>query len=328
MRPYTFIISFLMCLAAHTCAYAQEMPQTTAPAPQDTIVIIHSPEVPAPDDIYGDESVEIEQTESGDTVVTIATELPEWLTTESINSQLVRLGDTSHDAGIAEFAVPAGVFAAAALFVKTPWLIRWREEVQEHLSQHGKHKTPVDDWIQYSPMVASYALYFCGMKGQHSLLDRTILLAMSYATFGVVNYAMKTAFKEQRPDSGARNSFPSGHTGTVIMGAEYLRREYWDTNKWVAMSGYVVGAAVAYLRIYNDRHWINDVIGGAALGYLSTTFAYWIYPKIFKKRTRMHRDVLMQRIAPETEKTTRALTWTAAPFVSSGACGVGGSIMF
>ena len=34
------------------------------------------------------------------------------------------------------------------------------------------------------------------------------------------------------------------------------------------------------MRIHNDRHWVNDVVGGAALGYLSTTFAYWLYPKI------------------------------------------------
>lgn len=327
MRILTALVACIICLSG--AARPANAATVAAPAaPQDTIVIIQSPEVPAPDDIYGDESMVIEEMPDGDASIQIATDLPDWLQSENVNKQLIRLGDSSHKAGIAEFAVPVGVFAASALFVKTPWLVHWREEVQKHVSHHGKDKIGVDDWIQYSPMVASYALYFCGMKGQHGLLDRTILLAMSYATFGVVNYAMKMSFKEQRPDSGARNSFPSGHTGTTFMGAEYLRREYWDTNKWVAMSGYVVGAAVAYLRIHNDRHWINDVVGGAALGYLSTTFAYWVYPKIFRKRTRMHRDMLLQRIAPVPEKKQTSLTWTAAPFATQGAYGIGGAIIF
>ena len=112
------------------------------------------------------------------------------------------------------------------------------------------------------------------------------------------------------------------------MGAEYLRREYWDRNKWVAMSGYAIGVAVGYLRIHNDRHWINDVVGGAAIGYISTTFAYWLYPKIFHKRTRMHRDNLLERLTPDTRRQSAALTWTAAPFASGGAYGIAGYLTF
>ena len=87
-----------------------------------------------------------------------------------------------------------------------------------------------------------------------------------------------------------------------------------------------VAIAVGYLRIHNDRHWINDVVGGAALGYLSTTFAYWVYPKIFHKRVRMHRDELLQRLTPEQEK--KRLTWIASPFAADGAYGVAASIIF
>lgn len=303
--------------------------QSTPPAaPPDTIVIIHAPGTPVPDDIYNDESVVIEN-EASDSIAIIVdtTGVPEWLRPYSVNRQLPLLGDTSTDIGIPEFAVSGGIFVASALFVRTPWLIHWREEFQKHVSHHGKHKIGIDDWVQYAPMVESYALQFCGYKGQHSLLDRTILLAMSYATFGIVNNVAKFSFKEKRPDSNARNSFPSGHTGTAFMGAEYLRREYWDRNKWVAMSGYAIGVAVGYLRIHNDRHWINDVVGGAALGYLSTTFAYWLYPKIFHKRTRMHRDNLLERITPENTDA-RKIVWTAAPFAIDGAYGVTAHLAF
>ena len=197
MRIISTLLLYLVCLSAvaQSDITAQIQPIS---APTDTITIINSPDTPAPDDIYEDESVVIEHDES--TEIAMPSDLPDWLISENISKQLVWLGDTSHKAGIAEFAVPAGIFAVSAMFVRTPWLVHWREEVQKHVSQHGRNKTAVDDWLQYSPMVAAYALHFCGMKGQHNLLDRTILLAMSYATFGVVNYAMKTAFKEKRPD--------------------------------------------------------------------------------------------------------------------------------
>lgn len=253
--------------------------------------------------------------------------LPAWLEKETLHRQIALLGDGSHHATAAEFAVPAGVFATAALFVRTPALVRWRELVQDKLSNHGKDKTTIDNYLQYAPLPLSYALYFGGMKGAHNFTDRTILAAMSYATFAVVNIGLKTAFQEKRPDSEARNSFPSGHTGCAFTGAELLRREYWDTNKWVAMSGYAMAATVGYLRIYNNRHWINDVVGGAAIGYLSTTFAYWVYPYLLKSRAIAHRDNLLSRATGEKRRPAE-LSWVASPFASPAGYGVSCSITF
>lgn len=194
----------------------------------------------------------------------------------------------------------------------------------------GQPRTKVDDYIQYAPMVASYAIYFCGVKGEHNLLDRTLILAMSYATFAVVNHTMKFAFSEKRPNTGALNSFPSGHTGTVFVGAEFLRREYWHTNKWIGVAGYACALAVAYLRVYNNRHWVNDVVGGAAIGYMSTAFAYWLYPKIFRRRAALHREELLRRIDPEGQAaftplpTTpdRTLRCFATPYASTTSAGL------
>lgn len=94
---------------------------------------------------------------------------------------------------------------------------------------------------------------------------------------------MKLSFRERRPDSDTRNSFPSGHTATAFMGAEFLYREYGDVSPWIGYAGYAVAATTGYLRIYNNRHYLNDVIAGACVGILSARIAYWIYPRIFKK---------------------------------------------
>lgn len=51
----------------------------------------------------------------------------------------------------------------------------------------------------------------------------------------------------------------------------------------IGYAGYAIAAITGYLRIYNDRHYLNDVVAGACIGVLSTKLAYWLYPKIFKK---------------------------------------------
>lgn len=293
------MIRILMILLVSVCGTLCAQAHETVVADSTTVIV--DPTDPVPDDIYAGQEHEM------------------------VLADTIAMISAAHRRfPVVEMATSAGVFAAAALFVSTPPFERWRKEAQKHLSQHGRHKTEVDNYIQYAPLVAPFALYACGVKGEHRLLDKVILSGLSYATFAVLNQVGKNLFSEKRPDSNARNSFPSGHTGTVVTGAEILRREYWNTNKWVAMSGYVVAAAVGYLRIHNDRHWVNDVVGGAALGYFSTTFAYWIYPRLFRKRAAIHYNDLLIR-----QRNSRpGQMVVAVPFAGTGGGGVALSYTF
>lgn len=191
--------------------------------------------------------------------------------------------DNTHRLKLRNVLVPAAVTGFSALCINTKGLVRAKEHVQDALSGNGRNKIKADDYLQYSPMVAVYGLNLCGVKGKHGFKDRTIMLAMSYATMGALVQGLKFTCKEKRPDSGARNSFPSGHTATVFMGAEFLYKEYKDVSPWIGYAGYAVAAATGYLRIYNNRHYLNDVLAGACIGIFSTKFAYWLYPKCFKK---------------------------------------------
>ncbi len=137
--------------------------------------------------------------------------------------------------------------------------------MHEMLGAEQKLHTKVDNYLRYAPMVVAYGAYFAGWKGQHNFKDRTILLAMSAATMAAVVNVSKRAFKEQRPDSGAKNSFPSGHTATAFMGAEFLWQEYRTTQPWLGYTGYGLAALTGYLRMHNERHWVNDVVAGAAI---------------------------------------------------------------
>ena len=237
----------------HQAAETLTDSRLTYPSESVSPRIIFSPEI-TPDELYGDSIVVVSHEQE---------------TTNTTPAAFML--DHTHDFHWEQFIVPAGVIAASSLFVRTPKLVRAREWVQKQLANRtGQPRTEVDNYLQFLPLAAGYGLYACGVKGEHNLLDKTIILAMSYATFAAVNHSLKFAFGEQRPNSMAMNSFPSGHTGTAFAGAEFLRREYWDTNKWIGVAGYACAAVVGYMRIYNNRHWFNDVLGGAALGYMWT----------------------------------------------------------
>lgn len=191
--------------------------------------------------------------------------------------------DDTHRLRLKEVLIPAAIAGTSAIFVTDGWFAEQRNRVQHALSAEGRNRIRVDDYIQYAPIAAVYGLNLSGLKGKHRFKERTIILAMSYATMAALVNSMKYTFREKRPDAETRNSFPSGHTATVFMGAEFLYREYKDVSPCIGYAGYAVAFTTGYLRIYNNRHYLNDVIAGACIGVVSTKLAYWLYPKIFRK---------------------------------------------
>ena len=191
--------------------------------------------------------------------------------------------DPTHRVRPAEWIVPSVAAVGGALCVKTAWGKQFRHWAQKNLSRHGEKKV---NYMPYIPAAAVYALDLCGVKAQHSFLDRTIILGMSAVTMVAVTKGAKMAFKESRPDGNGKDAFPSGHTAISFMCAEFLWQEYRASKPWIGYTGYALAAGVAYLRVHNNRHWVSDVVAGAAVGMLSTKFAYWLYPKLFKEHKR------------------------------------------
>ncbi len=147
----------------------------------------------------------------------------------------------------------------------------------------------LDNYFQYAPALAVYGLNALGIKGKNNFRDRTMIYALSTAISSAIVLPLKKITKIQRPDGSAFNSFPSGHTTTAFAAAEFLRMEYKDVSPWYGIAGYAVAATTGVLRLYNNKHWVSDVVAGAGFGILSTKLAYWIYPslkrKFFKNKT-------------------------------------------
>ena len=139
----------------------------------------------------------------------------------------------------------------------------------------------IDNFSLVAPAVAVYALNIAGVKGKNNLIDASLMYGMSHLIGQVLIVSnVKKLTNIMRPDSSNRLSFPSGHTAQAFISAEFLRREYKDVSPWIGVAGYAVAVGTGFLRMYNNKHWLNDVIAGAGVGILSTHISYWLYPKI------------------------------------------------
>lgn len=181
-----------------------------------------------------------------------------------------------------QLIIPSVLIGAGVIGLESDWLKFQNTEMRDELQENGHNRFGADDITQYVPMASAYALQLCGVKGLHDYVDKTIILGTAYLLMGSTVYGLKTLTKVERPDGSARNSFPSGHTATAFMGAEFLRREYWRVSPWIGVAGYIVAAGTGFMRMYNNKHWFTDVIAGAGIGILSVEAAYWLYPFITK----------------------------------------------
>lgn len=94
--------------------------------------------------------------------------------------------------------------------------------------------------------------------------DRAVGMFKATAYSAGVTTVLKYSVRERRPDGTERNSFPSGHTTTAFAFSGYVAAEHgWAWGVPATMMSSFVG----YSRINDNRHWIQDVVAGAAIGW-------------------------------------------------------------
>ncbi|MDR1675434.1 MAG: phosphatase PAP2 family protein [Tannerella sp.] len=179
-----------------------------------------------------------------------------------------------------KWAIPAVcvTYGIVARFNETP-VRRFDKYVANRVNENIRRQYPIDDYLQYAPVIAVFGLDFVpGIASRHNLRDRTLLLATSYLFMGAAVGAMKTGIPVWRPLGQANNSFPSGHTAMAFTGAHLLYREYRDVSPWIGIGGYAVATATGALRVVNQRHWVSDVVTGAGISILCVEAAYLMLP--------------------------------------------------
>jgi len=182
---------------------------------------------------------------------------------------------------VQKFILPAAMVAYGFAGMHMSGLQNLNKGVKDEIYDDNPHAPfHLDNYLMFVPAAAVYGLNLAGIHGKHNFKDRTILLLMSNLFADGAVFALKGQTHILRPDGSAYNSFPSGHTATAFANAEFMRLEYQDVSPWYGIAGYAAATATGVLRMYNNKHWFNDVVAGAGFGIASTRLAYWLYPKI------------------------------------------------
>ena len=155
--------------------------------------------------------------------------------------------------------------------------------------------TSVDEVFPILAPASVYVLNWCGVRGKHNFIDRSVILGTATVLTIGSTYLLKQTIHTSRPDGNGNDAFPSRHTALAFAGAEFLRQEFKDQSAWYGVAGYTFAVATGFLRIYNNRHWTSDVLAGAGIGILATQAGYWLYPEIRKlyAGTKLDRTVIV-----------------------------------
>lgn len=90
-------------------------------------------------------------------------------------------------------------------------------------------------------------------------------LAHSLLLSGTAVWSLKLILNRQRP-GGGDYSFPSGHTAAAFSAAPVLQHHFgWK----IGIPAYIVAAFTGMGRMEDHKHYLSDVLFGAAIGYVA-----------------------------------------------------------
>lgn len=114
---------------------------------------------------------------------------------------------------------------------------------------------------------ASAAIYAVGrFTDDRRLSHMGSDLLQSVAIAEAMTQPLKYTVRRERPDASGANSFPSGHAADTFAFATAIERHFgWKG----AVPAYAFASYVATSRLHDNRHYVSDVVFGAAVGVIA-----------------------------------------------------------
>jgi len=178
----------------------------------------------------------------------------------SFNVHSQKVDTISHPLRI---VVPAALATSALTIMCIDGLKeRWQPKLQSGIPNVGN----VDDVLAVSPALIAITAQLSGVKSRHNIYTKSLIaIKAGVISFGLT-YALKYATHIQRPDQSDFLSFPSGHSQVAFLGAAFTDLEFRDASLAYPISAYALATATGAMRIEHNKHWISDVLMGAAIG--------------------------------------------------------------
>ena len=130
------------------------------------------------------------------------------------------------------------------------------------------------DWHRSAPLMVGGALALGAALDGSRGLARGGSVVLGVLTGSVANEAVNIAVGRSRPSKGVgpwrfrpfagHQAFPSGHAAYTFALAGAIDAA---TDSWIGASlAYSAATVTALSRVYDDRHWLSDVVVGAFIG--------------------------------------------------------------
>lgn len=132
----------------------------------------------------------------------------------------------------------------------------------------------IDDYTRYVPIAEMYVADLMGVKSRSHWFDQTKNLILVVTLTDLFTYRLKKGIIKTRPNSYDKNSFPSGHTSLAFANASVLFKEFRDSNKLLAYSGYAFAITTGAFRMINNAHYLSDVLVSAGIAMIVTELVY------------------------------------------------------
>lgn len=190
-----------------------------------------------------------------------------------------KLEDNTHQFSYKKLIIPTVFISYGFASLSIDDLKKLNYSTQYEIREHQPNQNKLDNFTKFAPAALVYGLNAIGVKGKHNFKERSIIYGTSLLITSAITLPLKHVTKEERPDQSNNMSFPSSHTAIAFASAQFMYREYHETNFLLGISGYSFAVFTGVYRMLNDKHWLGDVIAGAGFGILSTEIAYWLYPK-------------------------------------------------
>ena len=207
---------------------------------------------------------------------------------------------------VLRIAVPSALLGVGVLAhspAYSPALWRAKQEVQEETQEEfaGFDAHGIEDYTRHVPLATAYALMATGHRGERSAVGFTLIYLVAHELDDGVVSNLKRLSAEVRPNNPTDfSSFPSSHTAQAFLTATLLHEQFGRQYPWVSVSGFAVAAATGTMRVLGNKHWVTDVLAGAAIGFLSAETVWHLYPaftRLLPERL-AHRLLLLPTYVP------------------------------
>lgn len=131
-------------------------------------------------------------------------------------------------------------------------------------SSHASFKENSGNFLEIAmPLTAVGITYY------HDDMQGFKELAYTLSATALTTVLLKKTVKKERPDGSGDDAFPSGHAAITFSTASFLEKRYgWK----YGVPAYLLASWTAYTRVDADKHEIEDVLAGAAIGYAFSYF--------------------------------------------------------